>query len=377
MTVTELRPGGETETYAEGMARAAQMEAETEAARIKNEGERARQELAQQKAAAKAQADIEASLAEAAQARVERENRARDEAELRKRREKSAEDWKRAAKAIAIASGAVSLPLQVMAFMSASMILIPAPFVLEGVAWALLRGAAAAIDDDRPSWHYRLAALFQACIAAVINFLHGSATFGLGVGLGGALCSLIGPAIWDLHEHGRIAKREGRVPRKVRRADARAARVEERRVKKVNEARAQQDKPVWERAEYLAAALGEVVPSEKTYRRAWDEIHGAEVGSKAETIAARRAARHAVRIASNGPLGKTEKEANAQVDSQMDPLPEDAPQRPRKSAADGRKGNGGTPPRRVPGDVQYSPLAKNQMSHAARAASTAQEVSPS
>ncbi|MFI0901813.1 hypothetical protein [Streptomyces sp. NPDC020983] len=394
MSVTELRPEGET--YAEGLAKASLLEAEAEAARIKNRAEAARQELLQEKAAARAQKEIEAELAEAADARRRRDEAASEEAAAKARAAASAATWRKAALSIAVVCVLVSLPLQVMAFYSPKApFLVVAPLVIEGIAWALLAGAQAAIDEDRPAWLYRLLAGCGALFAASVNLLHGMSAYGLATGLGGAFCSLAGPLIWDLHEHGRLAKKEGRLPRKVRRAEARAARDEARRVTAVNAARANEDTKVWERAVYLAAALGEVapkrsrlrrrivgevVPSERTYKRAWDEIHGAETGTTAETIAARRAARHAVRVASNSPLSKTEKDANAQVDSQMDPPAGTAPKAPRKSGEDGRRRNGGTPPRRVPGDVQYSPVARRQMSaaaKAAKAAETAEEVSPS
>ncbi|MFJ4412581.1 hypothetical protein [Streptomyces sp. NPDC088910] len=391
MTVTELRPEGET--YAEGLAKAALIEADAEAARIRNEAERAKQALAQQKAAAKAQGEIEAALAEATEARRRREEAAREEAAAKARAAKSTATWRKAALSIAVTCVVVSLPLQELAFWNPKApFLLAAPLVVEGVAWALLAGAQAAIDEDRPSWLYRLLAGFGALFAATVNLMHGMAAYGLATGLGGAFCSLAGPLIWDLHEHGRMTKKAGRIPRRVRRAQARAERLEDRRLRAVAEARGREDAAVWDRAVYLAAALGEVapkrslthrrivgrvVPSEKTYRRAWDEIHGAETGATADTIAARRAARHAVRVASNSPLGKTEKDANAQVDSQMDPLTGTAPKAPRKSTEDGRTRNGGTPPRRVPGDVRYSPVARRQMSaaaKAAKAAETAEEV---
>jgi hypothetical protein len=397
MTVTELRPEGETETYAEGLAKAALIEADAEAARIRNEAERAKQTLAQQKAAAKAQSEIEASLAEAAEARRRREEEARDQAAAKARAEKSAATWRRWARGIAIVCVLVSLPLQVMAFYSPEApFLVAAPFVIEGIAWALLAGAQAAIDEDRPAWLYRVLAGCGALFAATVNLMHGLSAYGLGTGLGGAFCSLAGPLIWDLHEHGRLAKKEGRIPRRVRRAEARAAREEARRVAAVNAARAGEDTAVWDRAIYLAAALGEVtpkrsrlgrrivgevVPSERTYKRAWDEIHGAETGTTAETIAARRAARRAVRVAQNGPLedlaGDSAAEANAQVDSQMDPSGESARKGARKGGEDGRKRNGGTPPRRVPGDVTYSAVARRQMSVSARSKKAAGEVTES
>jgi len=380
MTVTEIRPEGETETYAEGLARAAVVETEAEAARIKNRAESARQELAQRKAEARAQREIEAELAAAEDEREKRAQARREQAADRARAEKSAATWKKAALGIALVCVVVSLPLQVMAFYSPKApFLAVAPLVIEGIAWALLAGAQAAIDDNRPAWLYRALAGAGACFAASVNYLHGSDAYGMATGLGGAFCSLAGPMIWDLHEHGRIAKREGRVPRKVRRAEARAAREEQRRVKKVNEQRAKLPdlKAVWERAQYLAAALGEVVPSEKTYRRAWDEIHGTEVGSTAATIAARRTARRAVRVAQNGPLEDLATDANQQVDSQMDPSGESTPKGARKGGEDGRKRNGGTPPRRVPGDVTYSPVARRQMSVSARAKKAAEGVTES
>ncbi|MFJ2635821.1 hypothetical protein ACIO6U_28255 [Streptomyces sp. NPDC087422] len=376
MTVTELRPEGET--YAEGLARAAQMEADAEAARIRNEAERAKQALAQEKAAARAQADIDASLAEAAAARKAREDAAREETALRVRREKSAATWRKAALSIAITCVVVSLPLQMMAFYDPSApFLLAAPLVVEGIAWALLAGAQDAIDHDRPSWLYRLLAGSGALFAATVNFLHGSATYGAATGLGGAFCSLAGPLIWDLHEHGRIAKKEARPSRRARRAEARAARSETRRAKVVNTARAAKDVAVWERAEYLAAALGELVPTEKTYGRAWDEIHGAEVGATAETIAARRAARRAVRLAQNGPLDGPDKDANPQVKSQMPPSGSGALKAPRKPGVDGRKRNGGTPPTRRPGDVEYAAGARREMSRTAKAAAAVEAVSES
>ncbi|AVZ74010.1 hypothetical protein SLUN_19435 [Streptomyces lunaelactis] len=372
MSVTELRRES-GETYAEGLARAARIEAETDALRAKTESDRRRQALVDEKAAAKAQADIEASLAEAADEKRRRDEARRESAEAKARAAKSAETWKKAAKSIAAVCVLVSLPLQIMAFWDPhAWFLVAAPFVLEGVAWALLTGAQAAIDDGRPSWHYRLGALIQALIAAGINYAHGSETYGIATGIGGALCSVIGPMIWDLHEHGRIAKREGHIPRSVRRAEARAAKREAKRIDAVNEARAVRDKDVWERALDLAAALAEQTPSESTYRRAWTEIHGAEVGQTAERIAHTRAAKRAVRLAQNGPLEKPEKDAIAQVDSQLTSEDGKSAKGPKQPGEDGRKRNGGTPPRRRPGTTLYSSAARSQMRATARARTTAE-----
>ena len=365
MTVTELRPEGET--YAEGLARASKAEAEAEALRIKNEAERARQTLATAKADAKAQKEIQRELDEAADERRRRDEQRREAAAKKTRAAKSAKTWRTAAKTIAAVCIIVSLPLQIMAFWDPKAVfLVAAPLVLEGVAWALLAGAQAAIDDDRPSWHYRLGALLQALIAAGINYAHGSEVYGTATGIGGALCSLIGPMIWDLHEHGRITKKQGRKPLSIRRAEAKAAKAEAKRVEAVNGQRAARDKDVWQRALDLAAALGETVPSEKTYARAWTEIHGAEVGSTAERIACTRAAKRAVRLAQNGPLDGSEKPAKPQVNSQMTPVAETPPKAPKKPGEDGRKKNGGLPPVRRPGTVSYAPVARRQMARTAR-----------
>lgn len=382
MSVTELHPTESASTYAEGVARAAQMDAAAEAQRIKNEGERTRQELANERARAKAAKDIQRDLDDAAEERRSREEARREAAAAKAKAAKSAAQWKSAAKTIAIVCIIVSLPLQVMAFWDPNAwFLVAAPFVLEGVAWALLKGAEAAIDDNRPSWHYRLGALLQALVAAGINYAHGAAEYGVATGIGGALCSVIGPMIWDLHEHGRIAKREGRTPRSVRRAESRTDRAEAMRLDAVNEARAAGDPEVWQRALDLATALGEVrpgprkgwrgskapevVPSDKTYARACLEIHGAEPGSTAERIAHMRAAKRAVRLAQNGPLDGPQKDEKPQVDSQMPPA-DDEPstartKAPKEPGEDGRKSNGGTPPRRRPGTVKYAPAAKRQM----------------
>ncbi|MFI6653837.1 hypothetical protein ACIBI8_40480 [Streptomyces sp. NPDC050529] len=357
MTVTELRPEG-GETYAEGLARAEQASAEAEAQRIRNEQDRRRAELADAKAEAKAQKDIQAALDEAADEKRRRDDARRAESARRARAEKSAVVWKRSALTIAIVCIVVSLPLQIMAFWDpAAWFLVAAPFVLEGVAWALLMGAQAAIDDERPSWHYRAGALLQALVAAGINYAHGSAEYGIATGIGGALCSVIGPVIWDLHEHGRIAKRDGRKSRSVRRAERKDARSEAKRVKAVNDLRAAADETVWQRAVDLSGFLGETVPSDATYRRAWTEVHGAEVGQTAVQIAHTRSVKRAVRLAQNGPL----KDENAQVDSQMGPEGESFPRAPKKPGTDGRKKNGGTPPKRTPG-TKYSALARSQMS---------------
>lgn len=318
MTVTDLRPA---ESWAEQQARAALVDAQTEALRAKTRAAREAADLAQRAKAAKAAAEIAQGEAEATavreQAAAELAEKRRQRAEQDAQRakvERSSRLWHRAALTLAVVCALVSLPLQILAFYShRAPFLVLAPLVIEGVAWAMLAGAQAAIDEDRPSWHYRLLALLGALFAASVNFMHGSTAFGLATGLGGAFCSLAGPMVWDLHEHGRIAKREGRPTRRQRKEAARqqaeqaaaerqaaeqaaaAERAAEADRRQVEQDREQHWPDAWARAVALAAAYGEVRVSEPVWRRAWEDIYGAESGYTAEILAARNIATAAVR----------------------------------------------------------------------------------
>ncbi|MGW4897142.1 hypothetical protein ACWEQL_33500 [Kitasatospora sp. NPDC004240] len=379
MSVTELRPTGRTRPAAKTATKEA---AEAEALRAKTEAAKAAADIANQLKAAKVAGEIAKGEAEAHEIRQEAADRraeaARQRAEAQAAREKaalSAEQWRRSAKAIAITCVIVSLPLQMMAFWSpAAPFLLAAPLVLEGLAWALLKGAEAAIDEGRPSWHYRALAGAVALFAAAVNYLHGSSEFGLGTGLGGAFCSLAGPMVWDLHEHGRILKRNARRTRRELREEARrlAAEAAEKKAAEQREtderdarevSRSVQWPQVWERAVALAAALGELHPSDATWKRAWDDVQGTTLGDTAAVIAARVAAKAAVKDATKDSANQGEKAEKPQVDSQM-PAPAKST---RVRATDGRRNNGGTPPRRRAGDtLAFSPAARRAMSLTAR-----------
>ncbi|WP_033820898.1 hypothetical protein [Kitasatospora sp. MBT63] len=379
MSVTELRPTGRTRPAPKSATKEA---AEAEALRAKTETAKAAADIANQLKAAKAAAEIAAGEAKAQEIRTEAADRQREAARLRaetqatrEKAERSAAQWRTYARTIAVICVVVSLPLQLMAFWSPhTPFLLAAPLVLEGLAWALLKGAEAAIDDHRPSWHYRALAGAVALFAATVNYLHGAAEFGLGTGLGGAFCSLAGPLVWDLHEHGRIRKRDGRISRRARRAEAKqkAAEAAEERAAAEREAeehaaveqlRSVQWPQVWERAVALAAAVGELHPSEPTWKRAWDDTQGAQLGDTAESIAARVAAKAAVKDAAIDRTNHVEKVEKPQVESQLTrPAKTPAAKRP-----DGRRNNGGTPPVRRTGDtIGYSPVARRAMSLAAR-----------
>ncbi|MFE0460736.1 hypothetical protein ACFW1A_15955 [Kitasatospora sp. NPDC058965] len=377
MSVTELQPRT-TRSRSATAKPAAKEQAEAEALRAKTEAASIANTVKAAEAGVKVaeqQAKADTIRQAAADKRAEAE-RVRAEAEaVRAKAERSADQWRRYARTIAVICVVVSLPLQMMAFWSPKApFLLAAPLVLEGLAWALLKGAEAAIDDHRPSWHYRALAGAVAVFAATVNFLHGSAAFGLGTGLGGAFCSLAGPMVWDLHEHGRIRKRDARPTRRQKREQARKAAAEAAEKKLAAERaadelaareanRSVQWPRAWERAVALAAALGELHPSEATWKRAWDDTAGAALGDTAESIAARAAAKAAVKEAAKEAANQGITAEKPQVESQK------APTRatPRTGAVDGRRANGGMPPVRRTGDTpKYSPVARRAMSLAAR-----------
>ncbi|CAM5665327.1 hypothetical protein KAURM247S_02326 [Kitasatospora aureofaciens] len=125
-----------------------------------------------------------------------------------------AEDrWRGYARSFYIVCAIVALPVQVAAFYNPKALwLMAAPLMLEGGAWVVLKGAAAAVASHRPHWHYRLIAWLLAFLAAGINLWHGLAAFDPAAAIGAAFASIAGPGVWDLHEHGRIRKRDGSPP---------------------------------------------------------------------------------------------------------------------------------------------------------------------
>ncbi|MFG3660258.1 hypothetical protein [Streptomyces sp. NPDC047706] len=336
---------------------------------------------------ARARATEEAKIAEAEAKReaTERAARAAREVEDARRREEQqraaevaqAEDrWRSYALGFYIVCAVVALPVQVAAFYNPSAIwLMAAPLMLEGGAWVVLKGAAAAVASHRPHWHYRLIAWLLAFIAAAINLWHGLHAFDPATAIGTAFASIAGPGVWDLHEHGRIRKRDGVLTRRERKAQEKAARDEARQkaaeekrraaekeaADKVAEearqqlaaARAEAFPKVWEHALKIAAALGETTVTEAVWKRAHRDVEGADPSESADVIRMRNAAERRVEAA------RQSKPVNAkslQVDQQM----------PGRS---GRGHAGGPTVRgtRQKGDTQrYSPAARKQASITAK-----------
>lgn len=326
---------------AEGEAAAAVAKAEAEAEKLRLANERAAM------AAQEKRADHELRMAEVNRKREEIERQA---AEARKAEEvqqaastasakeiASAEnDWKFFAIAFAVACGIVALPVQMSAFWHPDRPwMISAPFMLEGGAWVVLRGAAAAVAARRPHWHFRLIAWFLAFVAAGINLWHGLEAFDLATALGTAFASLAGPGVWDLHEHGRIRKRDAVLSRRERKAakkatkkkkvaqaaqEQREAAREEARQKameaintRLAQQRAAEFPDEWKYATKLAVAMGETTVTEKVWERAFDVMHASKPSETAAEIRLRNAALRRVEAArSEAPGNRPVKVTNGQ-----------------------------------------------------------------
>lgn len=244
--------------------------------------------------------------------------------------------WRGYARAFYIVCAIVALPVQVAAFYNPQALwLMAAPLMLEGGAWVVLKGAAAAVAGHRPHWHYRLIAWLLAFIAAGINLWHGLNAFDPATAIGTAFASIAGPGVWDLHEHGRIRKRDGVLTRRERKAAERAAKEEAKRQaaeeaqraaeKKAAEQAAQAArqelreirqtvfKDVWEEAVRIGAALGKDPEDPAVWPRAYRNIKGCEPGESIESITARRTAEKRVEAALAGtPVNTLSKTTNAQ-----------------------------------------------------------------
>lgn len=323
------RPEAAADPIAEAKAEAIRLkaEAEAQATRIKAAEEAERQRLANERATMRLErerAEHEAKVAAANRRKEEEDRQAREAREKQQaeqaattaeqdKRQASAESWRRAALGFAIVCAIVALPVQMSAFYNRHALwLLAAPFVLEGLAWVVLRGAAAAVDEHRPHWHYRLIAWAAAFIAASINLAHGLSHFDLATATGTAFASLAGPGVWDLHEHGRIRVRDGKLTRTERKkrkhAEKRAAAEKaaaETQAKAAKQAAAEAAKQAaeklardraetypkeWQRALQLAAALGETMVTEAIWRRAWKDIHGADPGETVDVVRSRNMA---------------------------------------------------------------------------------------
>jgi chemotaxis protein histidine kinase CheA len=381
-----------TRAAADAEAARIKAEGEAEAERIKAAEEARKQKIANDKAEDRAReerAAREARIAKLNREREEQERAAREaeeraavqeQAEAAKAAEVAAaeEQWRQYALRFYAICSIVALPVQIAAFYNPDALwLMAAPIMLEGGAWVVLKGAKAAAAGHRPHWHYRLIAWCLAFIAAGINLWHGLHAFDPATAIGTAFASIAGPGVYDLHEHGQIRKRDGKLTWRQRRAQ-RAAESKAAREKAAEEQRAQAEKEaaeqaaaeaarklaadrerlfpkVWEHAVKLAADLGEVDPN-VVWERAKLDVEGTKPGESADVIRTRNAAQRRVLAArSEAPGSAPVKAASSQI----------VPQVPVR----GRRGRVGGPPVRGvrrKGDTQFSAGARKQQSIAAK-----------
>jgi len=325
-------------------AEAVCIKAEAEAERLRLANERARMALEEKQAAhgkklAGLQAEQEEIDRKAAAARKKAEDESKAEAEEQRKQQQAADKavkeiaaadtrWYRYALGFYIVCAVVALPVQIAAFWNpAAWWLVIAPLMLEGGAAVVLKGAAAAVAGHRPHWHYRLIAWMLAFIAAGVNLWHGLNAFDPATAIGTAFASVAGPGVWDLHEHGRIRKRDGVLTWRQRRvqkaeqkrvaaketaekkaaddAKAAAAKAVEEAAEKLAADRAKEYPKVWQHALKLAAALGETTVTEAVWKRAYNDMEGADPGDSVDVIRGRNAAARRVAAARSEVPGNT------------------------------------------------------------------------
>lgn len=309
-------------------------EAEADAIRVKAEEDARKLRLANDRTERKAREDEAASEAKIAESNLKRDeaNRAREDAARQateeqqaeattvKAVEKSGKRWRKVAMSFYALCAAVALPVQMAAFYDPdAKYLLVAPVFIEVIALVALVGAAAAVTDGRPQWHYRLVAWAGALTAASINIVHGLDAFDPATAFGTALASVAGPGMWDLHEHGRLRKRDGKPSRRERRAAKKEAeraaaekaaeglfeaerqayreKVAREAAEALDEARRSEFPDVHRHALKLAADLGETAITESIWKRAKLDVHGALPGESADIFRMRNAAETRVEAA--------------------------------------------------------------------------------
>ncbi|MGW3196304.1 hypothetical protein ACWDBD_17295 [Streptomyces sp. NPDC001118] len=383
--------------WAEAEEQRLRAEAEADAIRTKAEEEARKLRVANDRAERKAREEEAASEARIAESNLKRDeaNRARERANREEAEQQQAEQqqanevaqadrrWRKYAMGFYVVCAIVALPVQVAAFYNPHAIwLMAAPLMLEGGAWVVLKGAAAAVASHRPHWHYRLIAWLLAFIAAGINLAHGLIAFDVATAVGTAFASVAGPGVWDLHEHGRIRKRDGVLTRRERKAQEKvtkaaakqkaadeAQRAAEKKVadeaadkarQMLLEERQREFPKVWAEAVKIGAALAKAPDDPAVWPRAYRNIEGCEPGESIESITARRAAEKRVEAALSGtPVNTLSKTTNAQR----------VPHLPKGSGRGSKTGPKVRGVRRSGDSLSFSSVARKQASITAKNAS--------
>lgn len=388
-----------TRAEAEADALRTKAEAEAEAERIRAAEEAEKQRIANERAAMRLEKDqvnheayVAKKKAETAKSTAETEeiskaaaDKAEREAQLRADQERTEAFWKWGARGIYAIGLIIAAPVQFMHFWDPERpFLVAAPGLLEGFALVLAFGATWAVAHRRDVLPYRIGIMLGALIAAGVN-LYGGLTdkaIGFNAGLIGAIASIGGPIVLMAYEHGLAQKADGMPSRRERRAAAKeaaakAAADEKARAereaaaqkaaadKQAAEARAVAEQTrrdedrrkhhpeVWKVADAIRSARGSAVVSEQIWGEAWQRVTGfKQVGVDSDIDAQTRAAEARAKTAEQAPVWGS----FALVESQRPPRSKRGPNEP-----DGRRNNGGTPPRRTPGDTQPPhPIARTQ-----------------
>lgn len=365
---------------AQGKAEAEKIKAAEEARKQKILNDKAESRAREEEAARNARiAESNSKRQEAERAQEKRDREAlqaqEDEAKLAEEIAAADEKWRAYAIRFAIVCGIVSLPVQMSFFWNPKAPwMAAAPIMLEGAAWVVHRGARAAAVSKRPVWHYRTIVWLLALIAAGVNLYHGLHSFDPGTAIATAFASIAGPGVWDLHEHGRLRKRDGALTRKERKAAERAAKAEARRLaaeqqkktadeeaaRKAAEAAAAKlakDREamfpkVWQHAVKLAADLGQTAVTNAIWAQAKLDVEGAKPGESADVIRMRNAAEQRVAAArEKRPVNGSSQQVASQVLGAKQKRVYNPPARPGK---------------RTKGDVKFTSAARRQASIAAQ-----------
>ncbi|MEU7066913.1 hypothetical protein [Streptomyces sp. NPDC046161] len=365
---------------AEGEAKAAAILATEEAERQRLANERAAMRLEKERADHAAYlAKKQAETAKATADRERTEQAAIEEAERETQQlaeqARSESLWKWGARGIYLVGLIIAAPVQFMHFWDPDRpFLVAAPALLEGLALVLAAGAAWAVAHRRDVLPYRIGIMASAVIAAAINMYGGMTDprIGFNAGLIGAVASLGGPVVLMAYEHGIAQKADGIPSWRERRAAAQKA-AEERKArdkarrdkadaeaaaaaaKDLVEARAREEQKrrdadrqqhhaeVWKVAEAMRSARGSAVVTDQIWGDAWYRVTGSKtLGVTAEIEELTQAAQFRMRTVIEAPI----KGEFSLVESHRPPRPKRDPEAP-----DGRRANGGTPPRRTSGDT--------------------------
>lgn len=286
--------------------------------------------------------------------------------------------------ALVAASALASLPAQIIHFVKIYWMLFPIGPAVEGAAWVMAAGVAYADEKKLPvwvRWVLRVLSLAAAGFAANINYEYGLSLASAGVspgnahvaGVGLAAVTLGGPLFFEVRQWVLTLTAAVADPKKRAEAKARAKHEKQRR---------KDHKAVVKLARNLrSAAPYGTLSFEDAFAAAWEIKYGTRLPGMtpdlhAEQLRSRKALADAMDAANGSPVSTRgrllellhpapvsllSEPGSSQVESQMPPsretLSKARPKPIRKPGEDGRKNNGGTPPRRRPGTVTYHPLA--------------------